>query len=225
MRIKLDNVSKSYISGKKSIKAIDNVSIEFDRGLHVITGGNASGKSTLIRLIAGISRPDHGVISVGKYRLNIDCNNECLSMLRREYIGFMPQTLMVPKSMEAEKACGLPLILKNVNGWREVVHMYFEEFGLKDCMGRKGGELSVGQRQRIAFIRSIIFNPPILLLDEPFSHQDEDSVRKIVEFLNLISNDKIIILATPDLTLLKVYRLKIDRIISLFRGRIRSITD
>ncbi len=223
MNIQLHNVSKYYQVRKRKVLAVDNVSLELHMGIFLLTGGNASGKSTLLRLMAGISKPSSGYVQVGKHKLFIDCQGDCLSRLRMNYIGFMPQTLLVPKSMRADKASGLPLILKNIDGWRDIVKKHFEDFGLLDIMDRKCGQLSVGQRQRIAFIRSIILDPPIILLDEPFSHQDEEYIKKIIEYLNLVSENKLIVVATPDTTIVKHYRLNVHKSIVLFRGKVKSI--
>ncbi len=219
-KIILDKVTKIYRRDVGKITAVKNVSIRFGEGIYIITGGNASGKSTMLRIIAGITKPDSGSVYVLGKKLYSDCDEKCSSKMRRDEVGFMPQTLLIPNNFSAIKAAGFPLIIKNVKDWEKVTYSYLSDIGLSDVANIKCKYLSVGQRQRLAFIRSIISDPKIILLDEPFSHQDLDGVKMMSKIIINLSRGKTILLATPDIDIVKRFFPVKVKILKMRKGEI-----
>jgi len=167
--LKLQSLRKRYTdSNQHPIHAVDGVSIEIAAGeLLAVVGPSASGKTTLLRLIAGLEVPDEGRIAVG------DQDWTARSARDRD-VAMVFQTLALYPHLTVAGNISFGLRLRGT-GRSEIQHRtreIAERFGLLDCLTRHPFELSGGQRQRVALARALIRRPEILLLDEPLSHLD-----------------------------------------------------
>ena len=144
---------------------LDDLSLAVRRGEFVaVIGPSGSGKSTLLNLVAGLLEPDDG-------RVALDGDSDAARLGR---VGYMQQRdLLVPwRSVEANAALGLELRGTPRDEVARRVRECAEVFGLVEVLGKRPGELSGGMRQRAALMRTVLTEPDLLLLDEPFGALD-----------------------------------------------------
>jgi len=168
--LSLHGVSKLY----GSTTAVDNVSFEVRRG-EVVTllGHSGSGKSTTLRMIAGLERPTAGSIELRG--TTVACAEKGTFVpAERRGIGLVFQSYAVWPHMSVGENIGYPLRVRKVPkaDVRERVAKTCELVGMSDFIDRPATQLSGGQQQRVALGRAIIHEPDLLLLDEPFSNLD-----------------------------------------------------
>ncbi len=154
------NVTKTF--GK--LKALDNISVTCNRGQTIaLIGPNGSGKTTLIKSILGMVVPDSGFITFDKH-------NILHNWMYRERIGYMPQIGRYPDNMNiAQVFTMMRDIRKNPSSTDEELIL---EFGLNDMMQKKMRTLSGGTRQKVSAALAFLFNPDVLILDEPTAGLD-----------------------------------------------------
>ena len=154
------NVTKTF--GK--LKALDNVSVTCNRGQTIaLIGPNGSGKTTLIKSILGMVVPDSGFIT-------FDQHNILHNWMYRERIGYMPQIGRYPDNMTiAQVFTMMRDIRKNP---AETDEELINEFGLNEMMQKKMRTLSCGTRQKVSAALAFLFNPDVLILDEPTAGLD-----------------------------------------------------
>lgn len=186
--LKLENISFSY---DKNHKLINDLNLELDKGQRLaILGGSGSGKSTILRLIAGFLNPLYGDIHLdGKIITNTPPHKRNIGFLFQDYALFphlnVIENICFGMSGDNKKQKALDLLDKiKLNGYEKVYPK----------------ELSGGQQQRVALARALAAEPKLILLDEPFSALDSElksSVRAFVsEFLN--SFDMSVVMVTHD---------------------------
>ena len=190
----LDKVSHHYFSNKGYTKALDSVSLSIKEGEFVsILGPSGCGKSTILSIIAGIIKPTEGAVLLKQQ----DSNDSELAigyMLQQDYLfpwkTIIDNVLLGPKigntNTTTTKEKGLELL---------------NEVGLSHVVNDYPGSLSGGMRQRAALVRTLITNPEILLLDEPFSALDYLTKLKLEDLVShlLKSYQKTSVLVTHDI--------------------------
>lgn len=169
--LEIKNLSFQYKDSDKFI--LEDLSFSINKNEFVtIIAPSGTGKSTLFRLILGLLKPTMGTIKIdGEDKKNI--------------IGYMPQKdcLMPWRNILDNAAIGLELNGYSKKEAREIASQYFESFNLGGTENYYPHELSGGMRQRVSFLRAIVNNPSLLLLDEPFSSLDALTRRKMQTWL------------------------------------------
>ena len=163
------NVSKAY----KDVKALDDVSFEFHKGIISFLGPSGCGKTTLLRSIAGLEIPDSGSISIAdKVQTSIE-DGILVPPYSRE-IGFVFQNYALWPHMTVfnNVEFGLKLRKKSADEIKRKVMSALELVGLQGREERFPSQLSGGQQQRVALARSLALEPRLILLDEPLSNLD-----------------------------------------------------
>jgi len=153
-------------------------------GIHLLLGGSGTGKSTLLRMIGGLLRPDSGEVRVAGHSLAEKSERE-LGEIRKE-IGMLFQNGALLDSMTVLENVGLPLREHTRKPWPEIavqVAKVLKSVGLEGIEGLLPRELSGGMLRRVAFARAIVMEPEILLCDEPFSGLDPLNVTRIEDLL------------------------------------------
>jgi len=169
MYVELKNINKSF----KAFKAIDNVSFGIEKGKLIgLLGASGSGKTTILRMIAGLETPDSGDIIIdGKRVNNIEAGKRGIGFVFQNYALFRHMTVF------ENIAFGLKINKVNKSEINERVIELIKLIGLEGFEKRYPHQLSGGQKQRVAFARALAPNPQLLLLDEPFAAIDA-KVRK-----------------------------------------------
>lgn len=156
-----NNVTKTF--GK--LKALDNVSVNCVKGQTIaLIGPNGSGKTTLIKSILGMVVPDSGFITFDQHNILHDWNY-------RERIGYMPQIGRYPDNMTIAQVFAMMKDIRKKNA-AVIDEELIEEFGLNGMMSKKMRTLSGGTRQKVSASLAFLFNPDVLILDEPTAGLD-----------------------------------------------------
>lgn len=159
--IKVSNLDFSY-QNKKVVENID-FSIQEGKSLAII-GPSGCGKSTLIYLLAGLLIPDQGIIKI---------NGKLINNIRKKTGVILQNYGLFPwKTVFANVALGLKVRDYDKKKVNKVVENALEKMGIRDLSNKYPAELSGGQNQRVAIARSLVLNPDLLLMDEPFSALD-----------------------------------------------------
>ncbi len=144
--------------------ALQNVNVKFNKGeVIALMGPNGSGKSTMLKSILGLVIPSDGSILVN----NQETKNNCLY---RNQIGYMPQIINYPENLKVEELFNIVHNIRNypADDDKEL----YEEFKIREILGKYFGQLSGGFKQRVAASIAFLFNPDILILDEPTASLD-----------------------------------------------------
>lgn len=199
--LSLRDVVKTYFMGDEAVHALSGVSLDIDRNEYVaIMGPSGSGKSTLMNIIGCLDVPTSGTYSLDGEMVSEKSEGE-LAEIRNRMIGFVFQTFnLIPRS-DIFHNVELPLIYGGMPKAerRERTEYAIEQVGLADRMRHKPNELSGGQRQRVAIARALVFNPSIILADEPTGNLDSKTGNEIMGmFDDLHSEGQTIILVTHE---------------------------
>jgi macrolide transport system ATP-binding/permease protein len=179
----LQNVRKSYQMGETVVHALRGVTLTIEDGEFVsLIGASGSGKSTLLHTIGLLDRPDGGLVSIAG-RDVAQVNDEELSQLRSESIGFVFQQFHLLKRMTAFENVELPLIYaKGARASSDPADL-LRRVGLGERGHHRPNELSGGQQQRVAIARALIRRPSLILADEPTGNLDSQSGKEIMALL------------------------------------------
>lgn len=160
--LEVQNVVKQY----GDYTALNNVSLQVPKGsIYGLLGPNGAGKTSLIRIINQITMPDSGVVLL---------DGEKLKPEHVQYIGYMPEERGLYKTMKVGEQC---LYLAQLKGMPEAeakkqLKYWFEKLEIQGWWDKKIQELSKGMAQKIQFVVTVLHNPKLLILDEPFSGFD-----------------------------------------------------
>lgn len=189
--IRAIEVHKVYKQGKSEIIALAGVSLDIQKGEFVaIMGPSGSGKSTLLHLMGGLDRPTRGEMMIDGKIISQMSDNE-VTLLRRTRIGFIFQFFNLLPTLTAVENVMLPLILdgRSTALGQNRAEALLEEVGLKARRDHLPEELSGGEIQRLAIARSLAFQPPILLADEPTGNLDSKTGEEILQLLRRINRE------------------------------------
>ena len=213
-----ESASKIYGSGESEVRALDNVSVSFERGkFSAIMGPSGSGKSTLMHCIAGLDALTLGSVFIGDTDLS-KLNDKEITRLRREKVGFIFQSFNLIPTLDAYENITLPLSLGKSKGDEAWIQQVIDTISLKDRLDHRPSELSGGQQQRVAVARALATRPEIIFADEPTGNLDSKSGGDILKFMRRAVSEfgQTIVMVTHD----AVAASYADRVVFLADGRI-----
>jgi putative ABC transport system ATP-binding protein len=177
------DLTRRYGEGDTAVDALRGVSLEVRRGeLTAVMGPSGSGKSTLMHILAGLDRPTSGEVTIAGTPLST-LNDNQLTKLRREHIGFVFQFFNLLPMLDAEENVVLPLSIAGEKPDKAWVDDLLEQVGLAQRRSHKPSELSGGQQQRVAIGRALVNKPTIIFADEPTGNLDSKTSGEILELL------------------------------------------
>ncbi|HST56002.1 MAG TPA: ATP-binding cassette domain-containing protein [Solirubrobacteraceae bacterium] len=211
--LEFQHVSKSYVRGSDERVVLDDVSLEIDAGeLVAIWGERRSGRSTLLRLAAGIEAPNSGRVRFAGCDLT-DRGND----VRGQGIGYC-RTVFRPA--EGQVVLALLVMGQLARGVSPTVAQArarhaLKRAGAEDCAARGPNELDSAEVVRVAIARALIFQPRLLVLDEPTKGVDSPERDEILQLLRSLADEGIAVLTSGSLA-------GADRALSLGRGKLRG---
>ncbi|GAB5475157.1 MAG: ABC transporter ATP-binding protein [Maribacter sp.] len=214
------NLEKTYISGSKKLKVLDDISFVVDAGATFsIVGPSGSGKTTLLGLCAGLDRSDSGTVELCGTDLN-SLNEDQRALLRNKNIGFIFQDFQLLPTLTALENVSVPLELQGAEGAKQRAMELLEKVGLSKRIGHYPSQLSGGEQQRVALARAFSNHPKILFADEPTGNLDEETGEKVIRLLFELNKDTgtTLVIVTHDLDLAKrtqhILRLKGGKVLT-----------
>ena len=174
------DLTRRYGQGDTAVDALRGVSLEVARGeLTAVMGPSGSGKSTLMHILAGLDRPTSGEVSVAGQKIN-DLDDNALTRLRREHIGFVFQFFNLLPMLTAEENVLLPLTIAGEKPDEAFFADLLQRTGLVDRKSHRPSELSGGQQQRVAIARALVSKPTVVFADEPTGNLDSKTSGEIL---------------------------------------------
>ena len=198
MIIKVKNLSKNFLNGKKTLNVLNNISFDVKEGeIVTIKGPSGSGKSTLLSIVGTLDHADSGEIFINNQSLSeaIDLNR-----LRNLNIGFVFQFHnLIPELSLEENVC-MPKMISKEKIDKHKIKELFKIFELEDRMKSFPNDLSGGEKQRVAVMRAIVNNPSIVIADEPTGNLDKENAIKMIALFKKLNtkNNLTFIIATHD---------------------------
>ncbi|MBV9164707.1 MAG: ABC transporter ATP-binding protein [Solirubrobacterales bacterium] len=182
-------VTKIYGSGETAVRAVDGVSIEFERArFTAVMGPSGSGKSTLMHCMAGLDAPTSGHTFIGDEELGL-LNDTRLTDLRRDRIGFVFQSFNLVPTLTAAENITLPADLVGSTVDRDWLNYLVSNLGIADRLSHRPSELSGGQQQRVACARALVRRPELIFADEPTGNLDSNASTGVLTFLRQAVRD------------------------------------
>ncbi len=216
--LRCSHLTKTYKTGSNQVIALDNVDLALEKGsFTAIVGASGSGKSTLLHLLGGVDRPTSGNIYIEDTDIST-LNMEELAVFRRRKVGLVYQFYNLIPTLNVRKNILLPILLDGRKPDEARFEQIVNTLGLSDRLSHLPRELSGGQQQRVAIARSLIYQPAILLADEPTGNLDRRNSEETIELLKL-SNQRYgqtVLLITHD----EKTALMAERILTLEDGKI-----
>ncbi len=217
--IELRDITKTYRkNGEMEVRVLQGVSLDIKKGEFVaIMAPSGMGKTTLMNILGCLDRP-----SSGTYRLEgvevEKLNDDGLSLVRNEKIGFVFQTFNLLPRASALENVELPMIYSPQSvDMRKRATEALKAVGLSDRLHYKPSELSGGQQQRVAIARALVNNPSIILADEPTGNLDTASSEEIMAiFEGLHQEDRTLIVVTHEADIAK----RAKRLIEMKDGKV-----
>ncbi len=200
--VEVSEVTKIYTIGNIKVPILDKLDFHcFENEFIIISGPSGSGKSTLLSVIGGLSSVDEGSVKVLNHHLNT-MTEESLAIFRSLYVGFVFQTGHLIDSLTVLENVMLPVELAQSDNldhnYTERAWNLLEEFKLSERAHSLPAMISGGEYQRAAFVRSLILDPDLLLIDEPTSNQDIQTTEAIINKLTDLKGQKNLIVITHE---------------------------
>jgi ABC-2 type transport system ATP-binding protein len=187
MLIEINNLNKTYVNHQ----ALKNINIQIPKqSIFGLLGPNGAGKTSLIRILTQITQADSGTIKF---------DGEILKEKHIYEIGYLPEERGLYKKMQIGEQLLYFAELKGLSNTeaRKKVKYWVDKFEIKDWLNKKVEELSKGMQQKIQFIASVIHQPKLIILDEPFSGFDPQNAQLLIyEILKLRDEGSTIIFST-----------------------------
>lgn len=201
MLLNIQNIYKNYGKEPMIVPVLKDVSLEVVQGDYIaIMGPSGSGKTTLMNIIGCLDRASLGTYLFEDEDIS-EMNDDALSDLRLNKIGFVFQNFNLLSSETAQENVALPLIYAGIDKEKrnQKAIDVLNKVGLQDRISFKPSQLSGGQKQRVAIARAIINNPKILLADEPTGALDQASGKQVMELFKSLNDEGVtIIMITHD---------------------------
>ena len=220
--IKTQNISKIYHQGDIEVKAVDDVSINFEKGeFTAIIGPSGSGKTTFLNAIGGLDKPTNGKVIINNTDITKLSDNELIEF-RLHNIGFVFQAYNLIPVLTAKENVEFIMLMqgKSKAAQEQRAKELLTEVGLENQINRRPNQLSGGQQQRVAVARALASKPQFVLADEPTANLDSTSTSDLLDIMQQLNKDEgmTFIFSTHDQRVID----RANRIITLEDGKVLS---
>lgn len=183
--LRTEKLCKFYGEGENEVRAIDNTSIQIQKGeFAAIVGKSGSGKSTLLHMLGGLDIPTSGKVFIGNKDI-FELKEEELAVFRRRKIGFIFQAFNLVSSLNVWENIVLPIGLDGKEVDDAFVKDILNTLQLENKIENLPNTLSGGQQQRVAIARAIASKPDIILADEPTGNLDSKTGNEVISLLKM----------------------------------------
>ncbi|MCR5103092.1 MAG: ABC transporter ATP-binding protein [Eubacterium sp.] len=183
-----EHLKKYYGEGETLVKALDDVSLQVERGEFLsIIGTSGSGKSTLLHMLGGLDNPTEGKVIIDDKDIS-GLKGDELCIFRRRKIGFIFQSFNLVPSISVYDNIVLPLQLDGKKVDKEYLENVIETLGIEKKLKVLPSKLSGGQQQRVAIARALASKPAIILADEPTGNLDTKTSQDVLGLLKTTGN-------------------------------------
>ena len=187
--LEIKNISKCYGSGDNKVLALNDVSLNVEKGDYIaIMGPSGSGKSTFLNVIGGLDHLTSGEVTLDGERID-NLNENELVRLRRGKISYVFQQYHLLGSLTALENVLLPLTFYGRGGKEPRAIELLEQVGLSKRIHHKPNELSGGEQQRVAIARALVNDPVLTLADEPTGNMDQKNGKAILELFEHLNKE------------------------------------
>lgn len=220
--LRVQNLTKSYQSGNRTLTVLDNVSFDLQAGdTFSIVGPSGSGKTTLLGLCAGLDRATSGNVYLNNIQLD-NLTEDQRAQVRNQYVGFIFQNFQLMPTLTALENVMVPMELRGEKGVSKRALELLDRVGLAARQHHYPMQLSGGEQQRVSLARAFSNQPKILFADEPTGNLDTETSEKVVNLIFELNREKgtTLVLVTHDLELAA----KTGRIIRIKGGTVVSDT-
>jgi putative ABC transport system ATP-binding protein len=220
--VEINNVNKTYHDTEVEVKAINGVTLTFEKGdFAVIVGPSGSGKTTLLNLIGGLDQPSGGEIFVAGHRLSELRPSELIDF-RMDHVGFVFQSYNLIPVLTAAENVGFIMNLQKWPKEKQILRTneLLSSVGLSDRHNSRPSQLSGGQQQRVAVARALATHPEFILADEPTANLDSKSAESLLDIMEKLNHEEgmTFIFSTHDARVMK----RAHRVITLEDGKVVS---
>jgi ABC-type lipoprotein export system ATPase subunit len=188
--LRLERVSKEYVTEGVPVVALDNISLEFQAGEFVaLVGRSGCGKSTLLNLAGAMDFPTSGTVALDGV-VTSQLGDAGLTKLRREKVGFVFQSFQLLPTLSVVENVELPLLLAGAPHARQTALEQLRGVEMEEYSPRMPYQLSGGQAQRVAIARALVHSPRLVLADEPTGNLDSGTGELILALLRTIAKEQ-----------------------------------
>jgi putative ABC transport system ATP-binding protein len=213
--IQLQQVHRIFEVGDQKVHALNDVSIDINRGEYIaLMGPSGSGKSTLLNILGLLDQPSSGEYKLDGQDVTV-LSDQAQAEMRRDKIGFVFQFFHLVPRLNATENIALPMVLAGVPVAERKIRAsrILDAVGLTDRAHHRPDQLSGGQRQRVAIARATVMEPAVILADEPTGNLDSASGKDVLDILERLNdNDITLIVVTHDLDIAKRARRRLHMV-------------
>lgn len=222
-QIECISLTRMYRSKNQIITAVDKIDLSIRQNeLVLIKGRSGAGKSTLLNLMCGLIRPTEGKVMIDNECIS-EMADDSLSRLLSEKIGIIFQSFNLLPTYTVYENIEIALLpggRLNKGMFRENIYSLLDQFNLKEKAEQMPSELSAGQQQKVAIIRSLIKQPSVIFADEPTGSVDDETAQEILDHLIYLKKEKnvTLVMATHG----NIPEIYADRIFTIENGRLKE---
>jgi putative ABC transport system ATP-binding protein len=216
------SLSKQYISKNLTVNALEEINLHINKNETILLKGRSgAGKSTLLNLMCGLIKPTSGKVFIDNICIN-ELSDDELSNILSERIGIIFQSFNLLPTYTVFENIEIAIVPKRLKESivKKNIMSYLEKFNLKDKAHLLSSELSVGQQQKVAVIRTLIKQPSVIFADEPTGSVDDETAGEILDHLMNFRKEKevTLVIATHG----NIPEKFADRVYTITSGRINQ---